>query len=115
MTRSRGCRPLGRGAIAPLALRALVARDVMFYDTAQAHGVRGWNGLLEWWSRVPAVDLENQRPLASPDWAVLRWTIRAVSAAGAQAVMPGATAMEVRGGKIVRMTLCYAQVVRRQP
>ena len=95
----------------PSTLRAVVSPDVLFYDTTQAHGQRGWNAVLDWWARVPAVELENRRPIAGPGWAVDRWTIRRVLTTGEEKTMPGATVMEVRGGKVVRMTLYYDSAV----
>lgn len=89
------------------ALQPFVAPDILFRDASQAHGVRGWDALLAWWARVPTVTLANKVPIAGPGWAVVRWTIRQVSPTGVELAMPGATVMEVRGGKVVRMTLYY--------
>jgi hypothetical protein len=98
------------------ALRAVSAADVLFYDTAEPHARRGWKALLDWWSRVPEVELENRRPVAGPGWVVVGWTMRQVDATGDSKTMPGATVMEVRHGKVVRMTLYYdAAVIRLQP
>ena len=91
----------------PSALRAVVSPDVLFYDTARAHGVRGWNAVLHWWTNVPDVELRNEVPVAGAGWVVDRWTVRKVIATGEEKTMPGATVMEVRGGKVVRMTLYY--------
>ena len=91
----------------PAALRAVVAPDVLFYDTAQAHGVRGWTALLRWWTNVPDVELRNEQSFAGPGWVVDLWTVRQVLATGEEKTMPGATVMEMRGRKIVRMTLYY--------
>jgi hypothetical protein len=96
-------------------LRARVAAGVLFYDTGQTSGRRGWEALLDWWSSVPSVQLETRAPVAGPGWAVVRWTARAVSPAGKAVVMPGATVMEVRRGKVVRMTFYYdAKVISLQ-
>jgi hypothetical protein len=88
------------------ALHGLVAPGVLFYDTGQGHGVRGWAPLLRWWARLPAVVFESRRPIAGPGWAVVRWTARRV-VDGVERAVPGETVMEVHGGKIVRMTLYY--------
>ena len=78
--------------------------------------MRGWDALLAWWARVPQVKLENKQPIAGPGWAVLRWTIRQVFSTGVELALPGATVMEVRDGKVVRMTLYYdSKVLKLQP
>jgi hypothetical protein len=90
------------------ALRKLVAADVLFFDTGQTRGRHGVAALLDWWSRVPAVELVHQAPIAGPGWAVVRWTIRAAAPwTGKRMTMPGATVMEVRRGTVVRMTFYY--------
>lgn len=89
------------------ALRELLAPDIVFYDTELLHGVRGVDAVLAWQSRTPTVELTNQAPIAGPGWAVVRWTIRQTDATGVQVAVPGATVMEVRDGKVVRMTLYY--------
>ena len=91
----------------PSALRAVVAPDVLFCDTAQAHGWKGVDAVLHWWANVPDVQLRNEEPVAGAGWVVDRWTVRQVLATGEEKTMPGATVMEVRGGKVVRMTLYY--------
>jgi hypothetical protein len=93
------------------SLHALVAPELLFYDTSQAHGERGWNALLAWWAKVPQVKLENMTPIASRGWAVLRWTVRQVLSTGVELAMPGASVLEVRDGKVVRMTLYYDSTV----
>jgi hypothetical protein len=95
------------------ALQALVAPDVLFRDTTLPHGVRGWDALLAWWDQVPAVTLENKKQISGPGWAVGRWTIRQVFSTGVELAMPGASVMEVRNGKVVRMTLYYNSSVMR--
>jgi ketosteroid isomerase-like protein len=98
------------------ALHALVASDVLFFDTTQPHGVRGWDALLAWWAKVPQVRLENKQPIVGKGWAVLRWTVREVFSTGVEVALPGATVMEVRDGKVVRMTLYYdSKVLKLQP
>jgi hypothetical protein len=95
------------------ALQALVAPDVLFRDTTLPHGVRGWDALLAWWDQVPALTLENKKQISGPGWAVGRWTIRQVFSTGVELAMPGASVMEVRNGKVVRMTLYYNSSVMR--
>jgi hypothetical protein len=95
------------------ALQALVAPDILFRDAAQPHGVRGWDALLAWWDKVPTVTLENKKQISGPGWAVGRWTIRQVFSTGVELAMPGASVMEVRNGKVVRMTLYYNSSVMR--
>lgn len=89
------------------ALQALVAPDVMFRDVAEKNGVRGWDALATWWDNVPSVTLTNKDPVAGQGWSVVRWTIRRDYSTGVQLAMPGATMMEVRDGKVVRMTVYY--------
>ena len=89
------------------AIKELMAPDVLFYDTELLHGVRGVDKVLEWQSKTPAVELTNQEPMAGPGWAVARWTVRQVLPTGTEIAMPGATVLEVRDGKVARMTLYY--------
>jgi hypothetical protein len=95
------------------ALHALVAPDILFRDTSQPQGVRGRNAVLAWLARVPTVKIEVKKPIAGPGWAVLRWTVRRFYSStgffsmGIEVADPGATVMEVRGGKVARMTLYY--------
>lgn len=93
------------------ALQDLLAPDVLFYDTELTHGVRGADAVLAWQSKTPTVEVSNQEPIAGPGWAVVRWTIRGADVNGIQVAMPGATVMEVRDGKVVRMTLYYDNAV----
>jgi len=95
-------------------LKALLARDVVFRDTASEHDVRGANAVLSWWRTVaPAkkLKIKNLAPIAGPGWAVVRWTCRRTHKDG---FLPGvtivesrngATVIEVRDGQVVRMTL----------
>jgi hypothetical protein len=95
-------------------LRVLLARDVLFRDTASEHDVRGAGAVLSWWRTVaPAKKLKvkNRAPIAGPGWAVVRWTSRRTHKDG---YLPGvtivesrngATVIEVRDGQVVRMTL----------
>jgi len=100
------------------ALHALVAPDVLFRDTSQPHGVRGRNAVLAWLARVPTVKIEVKKPIAGPGWAVLRWTVRRFYSStgyfpmGIKVADPGATVIEVRGGKVARMTLYYFSSVK---
>jgi ketosteroid isomerase-like protein len=94
-----------------VALRGLLAPDVRFYDSALRHGVSGVDAVLDWRSRTPTVDFSNQEPIAGPGWAVVRWTARRVYSTGVEVAMPGATMMEVRDGKVARMTLYYDNAV----
>jgi hypothetical protein len=95
----------------PAALRAVVSPDVLFNDTAQAHGAKGWKVVLRWWTNVPDVELRNEEPIAGAGWVVDRWTVRQVLATGEEKTVPGATVMEVRRGKVIRMTLYYDAAV----
>ena len=95
------------------AMQALVAPGVLFRDTTLPRGGRGWDALLAWWDKVPAVTLENGKQISGPGWAVGRWTIRRVFSTGVELALPGASVMEVRNGKVVRMTLYYNSSVMR--
>lgn len=95
------------------AMQALVAPDILFRDTAQKRGVRGWDAFLAWWDKTPTVEVQNKTPISGPGWAVGRWTLRQAFSTGAEVAMPGATVMEVRDGKVVRMTLYYDSKVMR--
>jgi ketosteroid isomerase-like protein len=91
-----------------VALQELLAPDVVFYDTTQGRGARGTAAVDAWWAAVPdAVSFVNKKPLSGSGWAVLRWTARRVYSTGVELAMPGATVLEVRDGKVVRMTLYY--------
>jgi SnoaL-like domain len=90
------------------SLKALVASDVLFRDTALPHDVQGWDALLAWWDKVPnGVQLKNKKPIAGPGWSVVRWTVRQAFSTGVELALPGATVMEVRNGHVVRMTVYY--------
>ena len=93
------------------AIQGLLAPDVRFYDTELRRGVRGVDAVLAWQSQIPTVELSNQEPIAGPGWAVVRWTVRQVCSTGVEVATPGATVMEVRDGKVVRMTLYYDNAV----
>jgi hypothetical protein len=62
---------------------------------------------------TPTVEVENQKPFAGPGWAAVRWTIKQVFSTGVGLAIPGTTVMEVRDGKVVRMTLYYLSGVMR--
>jgi len=89
------------------ALRPLLAPDILFYDTGLRHGIRGVQAVLDWQSRTPSLEISNQPPMAGRGWACLRWTVRRAYSTGTEVAMPGATVMEIRDGKVVRMTLYY--------
>lgn len=89
------------------ALQALLAKNVLFYDTGLRHGVRGIDEVLAWQSQTPTLEVANQDPIAGRGCAVVRWTIRRIVAGTEVAMMPGATVIEVRDGKVVRLTLYY--------
>jgi hypothetical protein len=90
-----------------VAMQALIAPGILFRDTAQPRGVRGWDAFTAWWDKTPTVEVENKTPISGAGWAVGRWTLRQVFSTGVEVAMPGATVMEVRDGKVVRMTLYY--------
>ena len=95
------------------ALQALLAPDVLFRDGAATHDVRGLDAALEWWRTVAprrALTIKNRPPLAGPGWAVVRWTGRRfykdwIFPNGVDESRNGATVIEVRDGKVVRMTV----------
>jgi hypothetical protein len=94
------------------ALAELLAPDVLFYDTELRREVRGVDAVLAWQSRTPALDaVANQAPIAGRGWAVVRWTVKQTFANGVQLALPGATVMEVRDRKVVRLTLYYDNTV----
>lgn len=111
-----GIAALASEGLLALALEALIAPDVIFYDTGQNHGVSGIDQVLAWQNAMPVLDaFTTQEPMAGAGWAVVRWTIRTTDARGVQHAVPGATVMEVRDGKVVRMTLYYnANVISLQ-
>jgi ketosteroid isomerase-like protein len=89
------------------ALQTLLAPDVLFYDTSLRRGAQGVDAVLAWQAKTPTVEVDNQDPIAGRGWAVVRWTVRRVYDTGVEVAMPGATVMEVRDGKVVRLTLYY--------
>jgi len=93
------------------ALQTLLAPDILFYDTGMRRGVQGVDAVLAWQAKTPRVEVANEQPIAGQGWAVVRWTIREVSPEGVESAVRGATVMEVRSGKVVRMTLYYDNAV----
>lgn len=90
------------------ALKALVAKDILFRDATLPHDVRGRDALLAWWDKVPnGTQLTNKKPIAGPGWSVVRWTVRQAFPTGVEVALPGATVIEVRDGHVVRMTVYY--------
>ncbi len=89
------------------AMQTLVSPDVLFRDVSLTKGTRGWSGLAAWWDKTPTLTVKNKTPIAGPGWAVGRWTVYQTFSNGFQVAMPGATVMEVRNGKVARMTLYY--------
>jgi SnoaL-like domain len=95
------------------ALQALLAPDVLFRDVTDRRGTRGRDAALTWWDALaPAKDvkIKNRAPIAGPGWAVVRWTARrfwktGFIPKGVDESRNGATVIEVRDGKVVRMTL----------
>jgi hypothetical protein len=96
------------------ALQALLARDVLFRDVTNQENVRGQGRVLSWWRTLaPAsvVKITNQAPIAGLGWAVVRWTGQPTYTNGyfPKTVFDesrnAATVIEVRDGKVVRMTL----------
>jgi SnoaL-like domain len=95
------------------ALQPLLAGDVLFRDATIRHDVRGRDAVLSWLATVaPAnvVKVKNRAPLVGPGWAVVRWTGRRsyknwYLPNGVDESRNGATVIEVRDGKVVRMTL----------
>ena len=97
-----------------VALKSLIASDVMFRDTTLPHDEVGRDAVLAWWDRVPnGVQLTNKKPIAGPGWSVVRWTVRQTFPTGVELALPGATVMEVRGGEVVRMTIYYNSATLR--
>ena len=94
-------------------LMALLATDVLFRDVTYRTGARGREALPPWWATLaPArtVIIKNRAPIAGPGWAVVRWTARrfyknGFLPNGVDESRNGATVIEVRDGKVVRMTL----------
>lgn len=95
------------------ALQALLAPDVLFRDVTDRRGARGRDAVLTWWRAIApakAVKIRDRAPIAGPGWAVVRWTARRFYKTGylpngVDESRNGATVIEVRDGKVVRMTL----------
>ena len=93
-----------------LKIGLLLADDVLFYDTAQKRERRGATALLRWWGGRTAWNYAN-RPtdglIVGPGWAAVRWTATGGQTSTDDITMPGAMMLEIRSGKVVRMTLYY--------
>lgn len=93
-----------------LKIGLLLADDVLFYDTAQKRERRGATALLRWWGGRTAWAYAN-RPtdglIVGPGWAAVRWTATGGQTSTDDITMPGAMVLEIRSGKVVRMTLYY--------
>jgi hypothetical protein len=93
-----------------LEMGLLLADDVLFYDTAQKRERRSATALLRWWTSQAFVTYEN-RPqdglIVGPGWAAMRWTATGGQTSTEGITMPGVTVLEIRSGKVVRMTLYY--------
>jgi ketosteroid isomerase-like protein len=93
-----------------LQLGLLLADDVLFYDTAQKRQQRGATELLTWWGGRAAALIEPQTEnslVVGPGWAAVRWVGTGAQSSTDDVTMPGAAMLEIRGGKVVRMTLYY--------
>jgi hypothetical protein len=93
-----------------LKLGLLLADDVLFYDTAQKRQQRGATALLTWWGGRTAVNVVPQAVdslTVGRGWAALRWVGTGAQSSTDEITMPGAAMLEIRHGKVVRMTLYY--------
>lgn len=84
-----------------------MAADIVFVDTSQAAPVRD---LYQWMTTAglcTSVTMVNHPPITDIGWAVVRWTAIGMARSGDTVSVPGATMIEERGGRIVRMTLYY--------
>jgi hypothetical protein len=93
-----------------LKLGRLLDDDVLFYDTAQKRQQRGATALLRWWGSRAAATLEpksDQGLIVGPGWAAVRWTATGGQTSTEGITMPGVALLEIRSGKVVRMTLYY--------
>ena len=94
----------------PATMRRLLAPDLLFRDTANKRGQRGAEAFATWWNSLRPVTFQDMphAPLIVGDgWAVARWTATGTEAYMPYSIMPGATVYEVRGGKIVRLTIYH--------
>ncbi len=92
------------------AIQALLSKDVLFYDTALKHEQRGQAPVMNWWGTMKPVAFQSipaASVIAGPGWAVSRWTATGAGADRPGVTVPGATVMEIRGGKVVRLALYY--------
>jgi ketosteroid isomerase-like protein len=93
-----------------LKMGLLLADDVLFYDTAQKRERRGATALLRWWSGRTAWTSSNKLQdglVVGRGWAAIRWTATGGQTSTDDITMPSATVLEIRSGKVVRMTLYY--------
>ena len=89
-------------------IRSLLHQNVMFYDTAQKHPQLGASAAVDWFASTKPVtvrDAQNAPLIVGRGWAVARWTATGADAATSGIIVPGATVMEIRGGKVVRLTV----------
>jgi len=92
------------------AIQALLSQDVLFYDTALKHEQRGQAPVMNWWGTMKPVAFQSipaASVIAGPGWAVSRWTATGTGADRPGVTVAGATVMEIRGGKVVRLALYY--------
>jgi hypothetical protein len=92
------------------AIQGLLSGDVFFYDTALKHEQRGLASVMNWWGTMKPVTFHSigaASVIAGPGWAVSRWTATGTGADRPGVTVPGATVMEIRGGKVVRLALYY--------
>lgn len=88
----------------------LFAPDVRFLDITQPRESTGFSAIVEWFAGLPDVRFwpaYSQRPVVGYGWVVLRWSITGRGANGSIVNEPGPTVLEIRGGKIARMTMYY--------
>jgi ketosteroid isomerase-like protein len=95
-------------------LKGLYAPDITSLDTSQRRPLHGVTEVIAWHERtteIPGADsLTIDTPLAGRGWAVLRTTVNGISAAGT-GHMPGVILLDIRDGKVVRMTHYYDSTV----
>ena len=92
------------------AIQALLAGDVLFYDTALKHEHSGQAQVMNWWGTMNPVAFQSVQAtsmIVGPGWAVARWTATGTDADTSGVIVPGATVMEIRDGKVVRLALYY--------
>jgi len=96
------------------ALERVYDPDIVFLDTSSDGPLRGVDAVLAWHegtTKISSVDsLAIEAPIVGPGWAVLRTTTSGTIDMDAVS-MPGAIVMDVRDGKVVRMTVYYDSTV----